>query len=133
MGCVLAAASLSAFVHFKSTSTMSSPYPHATALDESKDIEKDSSVDTSVLPVVDSGDAKPVDNIENASWLSKLTKGNHVEIRGVQPVPEDERQDPQYLKQFYHWFGADVNILCFSTGGIATFVMRVCRDCFRST
>ncbi|EDR06614.1 NCS cytosine-purine permease [Laccaria bicolor S238N-H82] len=63
-------------------------------------------------------------------WTKRLMRYG-VESRGVQPVPEAQRTDTQFIKVFYLWVSFNVNILTFSTGtlGPAIFGLGLRDSC----
>lgn len=44
------------------------------------------------------------------AWLSKMTSYG-VELRGVTPVPDDERIDMRFINVFFVWFTMSTNLL----------------------
>ncbi|KAL2824398.1 permease for cytosine/purines, uracil, thiamine, allantoin-domain-containing protein [Aspergillus cavernicola] len=55
-------------------------------------------------------------------WLSKITNWG-IELRGVTPVPLEERTDKQFINVFFVWFTLSTNLLPIITGMVGTFVM----------
>ncbi|TFK41715.1 cytosine-purine permease [Crucibulum laeve] len=66
-------------------------------------------------------DVETGSNVSSGSWTKRLLKLG-VEVRGIRPVPELERTDPQYSKIFFIWFSANFNILSFSAGTLGPVV-----------
>ncbi|KAL4783274.1 permease for cytosine/purines, uracil, thiamine, allantoin-domain-containing protein [Aspergillus varians] len=55
-------------------------------------------------------------------WLSRIANWG-VELRGVTPVPIEERTDSRFLNVFFVWFTLSTNLLPIITGMVGTFVM----------
>ncbi|EMR70150.1 putative purine-cytosine permease fcy22 protein [Eutypa lata UCREL1] len=81
---------------------------------------------TSPSPVVDSDvdvaaaesqtyNTKPVNK-----WLSKVSTWG-VELRGITPVPLEERVDKRFINVFFVWFAMSTNLLPIITGMVAYF------------
>ncbi|KAL4876527.1 permease for cytosine/purines, uracil, thiamine, allantoin-domain-containing protein [Aspergillus karnatakaensis] len=56
------------------------------------------------------------------SWLSRIANWG-VELRGVTPVPIEERTDDRFINVFFVWFTLSTNLLPIITGMVGTFVM----------
>ncbi|KAI0403952.1 permease for cytosine/purines, uracil, thiamine, allantoin-domain-containing protein [Xylaria palmicola] len=62
-------------------------------------------------------------------WFSKLSNYG-IELRGVTPVPLEERVDRRYINVFFVWFTMSTNLLPIITGMLGTFVFGLSlRDC----
>ncbi|KAI0870545.1 permease for cytosine/purines, uracil, thiamine, allantoin-domain-containing protein [Hypoxylon argillaceum] len=62
-------------------------------------------------------------------WLAKLSNWG-VELRGVTPVPLEERVDKRFINVFFVWFAMSTNLLPIITGILGTFVFGLSlRDC----
>ncbi|GMM37871.1 hypothetical protein DASC09_051960 [Saccharomycopsis crataegensis] len=74
--------------------------------------------------IVDIDTYQAKDNIasnENAGWYSKYMKYlSHVETRGIERVPEDERTDTSWLSPFTIFFAPNMSIAAISTGALGT-------------
>ncbi|KAF8991748.1 cytosine-purine permease [Cyathus striatus] len=81
--------------------------------EEVKDPEKQTS-----LTEVRSGSEREDDR---EPWFRKLLKLG-VEVRGIQPIPQEERTDAQFSKIFFIWFSANINVLSFSAGTLGPVV-----------
>ncbi|KAL2848420.1 permease for cytosine/purines, uracil, thiamine, allantoin-domain-containing protein [Aspergillus pseudoustus] len=55
-------------------------------------------------------------------WLSRITSWG-IELRGVTPVPLEERTDSRFINVFFVWFTLSTNLLPIITGMVGTFVM----------
>ncbi|BCS28515.1 purine-cytosine permease family protein [Aspergillus puulaauensis] len=55
-------------------------------------------------------------------WLSRIANWG-VELRGVAPVPIEERTDTRFINVFFVWFTLSTNLLPIITGMVGTFVM----------
>ncbi|KAL3454968.1 permease for cytosine/purines, uracil, thiamine, allantoin-domain-containing protein [Aspergillus heterothallicus] len=55
-------------------------------------------------------------------WLSRITNWG-IELRGVTPVPIEERTDNRFINVFFVWFTLSTNLLPIITGMVGTFVM----------
>ncbi|KAL2862507.1 purine-cytosine permease family protein [Aspergillus lucknowensis] len=55
-------------------------------------------------------------------WLSRITNWG-IELRGVTPVPLEERTDSRFINVFFVWFTLSTNLLPIITGMVGTFVM----------
>ncbi|KAL2803126.1 permease for cytosine/purines, uracil, thiamine, allantoin-domain-containing protein [Aspergillus granulosus] len=55
-------------------------------------------------------------------WLSRITNWG-IELRGVTPVPFEERTDNRFINVFFVWFTLSTNLLPIITGMVGTFVM----------
>ncbi|KKK20858.1 hypothetical protein AOCH_003967 [Aspergillus ochraceoroseus] len=53
-------------------------------------------------------------------WLSKITNWG-IELRGVAPVPLEERTDKRLINVFFVWFTMSTNLLPIITGMVGTF------------
>ncbi|KAL5342475.1 permease for cytosine/purines, uracil, thiamine, allantoin-domain-containing protein [Aspergillus crustosus] len=56
------------------------------------------------------------------SWLSRIANWG-VELRGVTPIPIEERTDDRFINVFFVWFTLSTNLLPIITGMVGTFVM----------
>ncbi|KAL4863010.1 hypothetical protein BDV12DRAFT_178012 [Aspergillus spectabilis] len=56
------------------------------------------------------------------SWLARIANWG-VELRGVTPVPIEERTDSRFINVFFVWFTLSTNLLPIITGMVGTFVM----------
>ncbi|KAL4734518.1 permease for cytosine/purines, uracil, thiamine, allantoin-domain-containing protein [Aspergillus similis] len=56
------------------------------------------------------------------NWLSRIANWG-VELRGVTPVPIEERTDTRFINVFFVWFTLSTNLLPIITGMVGTFVM----------
>ncbi|KAI1825621.1 permease for cytosine/purines, uracil, thiamine, allantoin-domain-containing protein [Xylaria intraflava] len=54
-------------------------------------------------------------------WLAKLARFG-VEMRGITPVPLEERVDKRFINVFFVWFTMSTNLLPIVTGILGTFV-----------
>ncbi|KAI1261968.1 permease for cytosine/purines, uracil, thiamine, allantoin-domain-containing protein [Xylariaceae sp. FL1019] len=62
-------------------------------------------------------------------WLSKLSTWG-VEVRGIAPVPLEEKNDKRFINVFFVWFTMNINLLPIITGILGTFVFGMgLRDC----
>ncbi|KAI0147168.1 permease for cytosine/purines, uracil, thiamine, allantoin-domain-containing protein [Xylariaceae sp. FL1272] len=62
-------------------------------------------------------------------WLSKLSAWGF-EVRGITPVPLEERNDMRFINVFFVWFAMSVNLLPIITGILGTFIFGMSlRDC----
>ncbi|KAI1120734.1 permease for cytosine/purines, uracil, thiamine, allantoin-domain-containing protein [Nemania abortiva] len=62
-------------------------------------------------------------------WFAKLSNWG-VELRGITPVPLEERVDKRFINVFFVWFAMSTNLLPIITGILGTFVFRLSlRDC----
>ncbi|KAJ2970123.1 hypothetical protein NUW58_g9792 [Xylaria curta] len=62
-------------------------------------------------------------------WLAKLSNWG-VELRGITPVPLEERVDKRFINVFFVWFTMSTNLLPIITGMLGTFVFGLSlRDC----
>ncbi|KAL4789137.1 permease for cytosine/purines, uracil, thiamine, allantoin-domain-containing protein [Aspergillus venezuelensis] len=55
-------------------------------------------------------------------WVSRIANWG-VELRGVAPVPIEERTDSRFVNVFFVWFTLSTNLLPIVTGMVGTFVM----------
>ncbi|KAL3451519.1 permease for cytosine/purines, uracil, thiamine, allantoin-domain-containing protein [Aspergillus insuetus] len=55
-------------------------------------------------------------------WLSRITNWG-IELRGVAPIPLEERTDSRFINVFFVWFTLSTNLLPIITGMVGTFVM----------
>ncbi|KAI0205282.1 permease for cytosine/purines, uracil, thiamine, allantoin-domain-containing protein [Astrocystis sublimbata] len=66
---------------------------------------------------------------EISPWLAKLSSWG-VELRGITPVPIEERIDKRFINVFFVWFTMSTNLLPIITGMLGTFVFGLgLRDC----
>ena len=56
------------------------------------------------------GDVESQDRKRMPAWLSKITSYG-VELRGVTPVPDEERVDKRFINVFFVWFTMSTNLL----------------------
>ncbi|TFK70128.1 cytosine-purine permease [Pluteus cervinus] len=70
------------------------------------------------LGVITDGDvpASEIEEQTNFKRLSSFLSKWGVELRGITPVPIEERVDKRLYHMFFVWFSANFNILSFSTG-----------------
>ncbi|KAI8945901.1 permease for cytosine/purines, uracil, thiamine, allantoin-domain-containing protein [Xylaria longipes] len=62
-------------------------------------------------------------------WLAKLSNWG-IELRGITPVPLEERVDKRFINVFFVWFTMSTNLLPIITGMLGTFVFGLSlRDC----
>ncbi|KAF2971727.1 hypothetical protein GQX73_g1902 [Xylaria multiplex] len=62
-------------------------------------------------------------------WLAKLSNWG-VELRGITPVPLEERVDKRFINVFFVWFTMSTNLLPVVTGILGTFSFGLSlRDC----
>ncbi|KAI9373903.1 permease for cytosine/purines, uracil, thiamine, allantoin-domain-containing protein [Aspergillus egyptiacus] len=69
-------------------------------------------------PSITTAEAQP----QAEKWLSRITKLG-IELRGVSPVPLEERTDRRFINVFFVWFTLSTNLLPIITGMVGTFVM----------
>ncbi|KAI0289623.1 hypothetical protein BC826DRAFT_970819 [Russula brevipes] len=62
----------------------------------------------------------PIAN-ENGSFSKALSSWG-VEMRGIHPVAEEDRTERHFIKIFFIWLSANMNILSFSTGTLGPVV-----------
>ncbi|KAF2491278.1 putative purine-cytosine permease FCY2 [Lophium mytilinum] len=97
------------------------------------DIEKGHVVDTSTpiagdVEIIESESPLMSKGIFSKLW--KLLSATGVELRGVQPVPEEQRTDLQYNKIFTVWFTSLICPLPLVTGMLGTLAFGLSlRDC----
>lgn len=53
------------------------------------------------------------------AWLGKITAYG-VELRGITPVPDEERVDKRFINIFLIWFTMSTNLLPIITGMVGT-------------
>ncbi|VUC31486.1 unnamed protein product [Clonostachys rosea] len=62
-------------------------------------------------------------------WLGKVASWG-IEIRGVTPVPLEERTDKRFINVFFVWFTMSTNLLPIITGMVGTLIFGLSlRDC----
>ncbi|KAI1814550.1 permease for cytosine/purines, uracil, thiamine, allantoin-domain-containing protein [Poronia punctata] len=78
---------------------------------------------------IDLAESQMQSSSKMAPYLAKLTSWG-VEIRGVKPVPLEERVDKRFINVFFVWFTMSTNVLPIITGILGTFIFGLSlRDC----
>ncbi|KAI0413626.1 permease for cytosine/purines, uracil, thiamine, allantoin-domain-containing protein [Xylaria grammica] len=95
-------------------------------MDELKDAQKNSKTPGS--PRIDPSEPQH-EVLKLSPWLVKLSNWG-VELRGITPVPLEERVDKRFINVFFVWFTMSTNLLPVVTGILGTFSFGLSlRDC----
>ncbi|KAL2828679.1 permease for cytosine/purines, uracil, thiamine, allantoin-domain-containing protein [Aspergillus cavernicola] len=73
----------------------------------------------STVLVTDIATAESQDVRSPRAWLSKIASWG-IEVRGIAPVPVEERTDRRYINVFFVWFTMSTNLLPIVTGMVGT-------------
>ncbi|GAP90966.1 putative NCS1 family nucleobase:cation symporter-1 [Rosellinia necatrix] len=79
---------------------------------------------------VDADDTESQSKLSTLSPLLAKLSSWGVELRGITPVPLEERADRRFINVFFVWFAMNTNISPIITGMLGTFVFGISlRDC----
>jgi len=80
-------------------------------MDKIDDMTREKKSPPSTVAPTDIDDAESqIERSRMSPWLSKLMSWG-VEVRGVKPVPLEERVDKRFINVFFVWFSMSTNLL----------------------